>query len=441
MRSRLNNLKTVEDVAAWQLCCGCGACASTGRDEVEMIDTLDYGRRPVLRAKGCGAAEDHPRHICPGIELDRIEKPAEQLGPDWVYRSWGPVLGVWEGHARDEQVRFRGASGGIATALGIYALEQAGMHGVLHTRARQGVAYLNETTLSTDRDGMIAGAGSRYAPASPCDGLELIEQAPGPCVFIGKPCDVAGAAKASSQRQGLADKIGLTVAFFCAGTPTTRGTHALLGAMGVQHPGRVKSLRYRGQGWPGRATVEHQSSDTTVDEASLSYEQSWGDILSKHRQWRCFICPDHIGEYADIAVADAWHRSVDDHQPGRSVVIARTHRGLSFLHSAMGDGAVELDRVDPGILPRCRPGQARAQGELWARLVTLRALGIKTPEYRGFDLFQQWREELGFVHKVRSILSTAKRVWVKKLYRRRTTSVLSLGIEDTQRSRAVATSG
>ena len=48
-------------------------------------------------------------------------------------KEWGPITGIWEGYATDPETRFRGASGGVLTALAAYALEVLGMHGVLHS--------------------------------------------------------------------------------------------------------------------------------------------------------------------------------------------------------------------------------------------------------------------------------------------------------------------
>jgi coenzyme F420 hydrogenase subunit beta len=385
-------------------------------DEIEMIDTLEYGRRPRFKD---GASVDSDRlamQVCPGIDLTRAHKPGDQLGDQRFFDAWGPVLGVWEGYATDPQVRLEGSSGGAATVFSLFGIERLGMHGILHVRPRQDVPYLNQTMLSKTRNEVLAGAGSRYAPASPCDGLAQIEDADGPCVFIGKPCDVAAAQKASELRPELREKIGLTIAFFCAGTPSTRGTLEMIRQMGIADATSVVSMRYRGRGWPGMATVQYKENGH-LKSAELTYEQSWGDILQKYRQWRCYICPDHIGEFADIAVADAWHRSVSDNQPGLSVMIARTMRGKEILEQAVLEGFLDVEEVSPEILPLCRPDQAAHQGGLWARVQTLGFMGLPTPHYRGFSLFRLWISELSIMLKVRSVLSTVKRIFVKKLHR------------------------
>lgn len=411
-------IQTIEDIAAWQLCCGCGACAALYPDQIEMFDALDYGRRPRFRDGTDPAATQDAMAVCPGIELNRLSMPYDQLEGQRFFDVWGPVLGVWEGHATDPDIRYEGSSGGAATALAMFAMEQLNMEGTLHTRARKDIPYLNETTFSKTKQDLLAGAGSRYAPASPCDGLGRIEQADGPCVFIGKPCDVAGVQKAIMLRPRLADKIGLTIAFFCAGAPSTDGTLQMLRQLSLEDPKCVMAIRYRGRGWPGRTTVEYVDKDGTQQTKELTYEQSWGDILQKYRQWRCYICPDHIGEFADITVADAWHRNVEDYQPGRSVMIARTLRGKTILEQAISAERICAEQVSPEILPACRPGHAAYQANLWARLKTLAVMGIPTPDLDGFNLYRLWRTELPVKDKIRSVLSTVKRVYVKKLWKR-----------------------
>ncbi len=138
------------------------------------------------------------------------------------------------------------------------------------------------------------------------------------------------------------------------------------------------------------ATVTFRTPEGGEQRRELTYEQSWGEILHKYRQWRCYICPDHIGEFADIAVADAWHRSVSDNQPGLSVMVARTVCGKEILEQAIHDGFIKAETVSPEVLPLCRPGQAAYQGGLWARVQTLKLMWVPTPEYQRFDLFRLW---------------------------------------------------
>jgi coenzyme F420 hydrogenase subunit beta len=410
-------IQSISDIAAWQICCGCGACSYVCPEQVEMIDSIKYGCRPFIKSDADEIEMRQALSVCPGIELTRLPVPAEQQGGDSFYAVWGSVLSVWEGYAADAQIRFEGSSGGAATGLAYYAINKLNMAGVLHIAARQDVPYLNQTVLSTTKEQLLSGAGSRYAPASPCDGLKMIQDAAGPCVFIGKPCDVAAVRKAMALRPKLAEKIGLTIAFFCAGTPSTQGTLKMLEAMGVKDPASIRSLRYRGHGWPGMASVSYEDGGETK-KSELTYDQSWGDILQKYRQWRCYICPDHIGEFADIAVADAWHRPVAEHQPGRSVIIARTPKGKNILEKAIQSGFIEAQPVSYDILTACRPGQEISLGNIWGRLCALWLARAVVPEYEGYQLFSLWWSKLSFRDKIRSFMSTVKRISIKQLNRK-----------------------
>ena len=143
-------------------------------------------------------------------------------------KSWGPVLEVWEGYAADPEVRYTGSSGGLASAIALYCIEKGEMHGLLHIGSDEKTPLKNKTVLSVSRDEIVARTGSRYAPASPCDGLSMVAAAPDPCVFIGKPCDVTAVTLARSLRSELAEKMGVTIGIFCAGTPSSQGTLDLL---------------------------------------------------------------------------------------------------------------------------------------------------------------------------------------------------------------------
>lgn len=411
--------RTVHDVAAHRLCTGCGVCAYLAPDEVRMVDVLDQGRRPlpitpVRSAAGSGGAGAAAAlSCCPGVRIGHEHRrPAPGEIPE-LRAAWGPVRAIWEGYAADPRIRYAGSSGGVATALAGYCLTGAGMAGVLHIGARPDVPYLNETRLSRTPAELLANAGSRYAPASPCDRLDLIEAAAGPCVFIGKPCDVAAVRMARRLRPGLDARLGLTIAVFCAGTPTTRGTLELLARLGITDPARLASVHYRGEGWPGQARAR-LIDDPPERRRELSYAESWGDILQRHRQWRCYLCADHTGEFADVAVGDPWYRPTGD-DPGRSLVLARTERGVRLIEAAVSAGALVLTPVAPEILPASQPNLLRARGAVSGRLATLRAARLMTPRYRHLPMAPIWWRHLRTAEKLRSTLGTLRRIGRKRL--------------------------
>lgn len=408
----MTKLKNIRDVVERHLCTGCGMCAYLSADTLVMYDEIDYGKRPVL--KNTAAEVSRSRELldcCPGANLQRLAIQSDNIVS--LEKDWGNVYEVWEAYASDEQIRHAGSSGGVITALSLYCLEQENIAQVLHTKADPDTPYLNVTAISTNREELMAGTGSRYAPSSPCEKLHLIENANVPSVFIGKPCDVAAVHRARAIKPKLNQNLGLVISFFCAGVPSTNASLKLMKKRGVVSENSVQSLRYRGNGWPGLWTVRYQEGGQ-IKQQQLTYQQSWGE-LQKDRQWRCYICPDHIGEFADIAIGDPWYREIQAGDTGRSMIIVRTEKGRQIVRAAAERGYIVVEKSDPTILPRSQPNLQKTKNFLWGRLFSMKIAGIPIPVYEGFTLFELWMKELTLKEKIQSILGTLKRIHSKKL--------------------------
>jgi coenzyme F420 hydrogenase subunit beta len=266
---------------------------------------------------------------------------------------------------------------------------------------------------SRTRADLLGATGSRYAPASPCDRLGDIESAGGPCAFIGKPCDVEALRKAQAVRPALDRNVGLAIAIFCAGTPSTQGTLDLLHKHGVD-PDDVEELRYRGRGWPGTFAVRLKGQAEWKDLAT--YADAWG-FLQAYRPYRCYLCPDGTGEFADISCGDPWYREIEEGEPGTSLVVVRTQRGREAVRRAVEDGFVRLSPVDPTTLSRSQRELQLKRGAIWGRVTTMRMLRVPAPRFRGFSLVRSWFR-IPFNHKLRSVVGTVRRV-IGRGYRHR----------------------
>jgi coenzyme F420 hydrogenase subunit beta len=406
-------LSSVQDVSEWGLCIGCGACAYVCPENVTLSNVIREGIRPRVERSHCGECEACLQ-VCPGINAEHSTTADSNNVDGKLMTGWGPILEIWEGHAADSEVRFNGSSGGLSSALALYCIEKGGMHGLLHIGPDDEKPLSNKTYLSTSRNEIVARTGSRYAPASPCDGLAKIAAAPDPCVFIGKPCDVTAVSMARSLKGELDEKIGVTIGFFCAGTPSTQGTLDLIKTLGVA-PDTVEEVRYRGRGWPGKFSVKIKGEERPRE--AMTYMDSWS-FLQKYRPYRCHLCPDGTGEFADLSCGDPWYRNIEEGEPGHSIVLVRTERGREVLRGAIEAGYVKLSRADSSILENSQPNLAMKRRAIWGRIFAMRLFGIPTPKFRGFSLFENWKR-LSLEDKARSILGTARRVMQRGYYRRR----------------------
>lgn len=392
------------DIARWRLCLGCGACASVCPEhKIELVDVFTEGIRPRLRDTNCGTCRDCLA-VCPAWENDHRNLAFRAGIDETLLAGFGPVLELWQGHATDPLVRHFGASGGLLTAFALHALAQPELHGVLHVAGDPHDPLRNRTTFSRTRTDLLAASGSRYAPASACDGFALLETATGPCVFIGQPSEVTALRKAARLRPALAHHVALTFSFFCAGAPARSGTAAVLTALGLR-PADVRAVRYRGLGWPGRF-VAFATDPLRVDR-TMSYADSWA-ILQAHRPFSTHLCPDGTGEDADLSCGDAWGEAAGGTADGSSLLLVRTEAGRRFVRGAIKAGVVQLARVGPERLQQAQPNLLAKRGAVGARVLALRCLGLPAPRLAGFHLLHFWLR-LPWTARLRAFFGTLRR--------------------------------
>jgi len=412
----MSTAESLKQVVERHLCMGCGTCAASHPDLVRMVDTENLGRRPHFSSAATADALRDLTAVCPGRLI-----PAKQIVNEGVdeyeYLAWGPILEVWEGFATHTDVRHRGSSGGVVTALSAFCLEHLNFSGAIHVRARQDAPILNESIIATTPQEVTTAAASRYAPASPCERLADLRERTGAHVFVGKPCDIAGAASLAQRDADIRDKVGLTVSIFCAGTPSLAGTRALIRHLGLADDSQVLAVKYRGEGWPGRMSVDYRDAETGQHrQASTSYSDGWGNVLQKHRQWRCQLCADHLGDHADLSIGDPWYRPIQSDDAGQSLVIVRTERGRRILQQAMETGVVQLERRSVATLAASQPNLEQTKGMVFGRCLTARLSGAAAPIYPGARLHRIWWRALNLRAKCSSIGGTIKRVVSRRLF-------------------------
>lgn len=414
----MRKIRKLSDVVDWRLCVGCGACAYICPDKgVELVDFFAEGIRPVVTKDDCGGCRECLA-VCPVVESDFSagkavradpEAGAELNDPDFR-NDWGAVLEIWEGHAVDEEIRFKGSSGGALTALSAYCIEKLGMHGVLHIAQDPDDPIRNRTQLSRTREELLAATGSRYSPASVCNHLEWVEQAPTPCVIIGKPAEISAVHNARKLRPALDAKTGVTLSFFCAESPSTAATDALLKKMGANSES-LADLKYRGNGWPGHFAPVLKGQSEPV--GKMTYRESWA-FLQAYRPWSVHLWPDGSGELADISCGDPWYEEPDGENPGFSLVVVRTERGREIVKGAMEAGYLKLTRAEPWKLVKSQRNLLGKKGAVWGRLQAMKLFGLPVPGFKGVSLFACWWK-LPIKDKLKSTIGTARRIFTRKL--------------------------
>jgi coenzyme F420 hydrogenase subunit beta len=411
--------ETIEEVVAARLCMGCGACGYASGGAYEMVDDPKEGLRPRLRAGADISTEAAKRKsrrclaICPAVEVDFGVLDSEPKHPEAdasFGKEWGPVAKVWEGHATDPEIRFKGSSGGALTAIAAYCMERAGMAGALHVRQSLENPTRNATVISHTREDLLAGTGSRYSPASVCEKLGEVERAEAPCVVIGKPVEIAATRKAAAQNPALAEKIGVTLSFYCAETPPTCATTQLLSELGVDAAG-LHEIRYRGEGWPGHFATRSRGALEKIPH--LTYQESWA-FLQSFRPWSTQLWPDGGGELADISCGDPWYEEPDGVNPGFSMIVARTRKGVEIIEGAIAAGYLRVETAELWKIPASQRALLNKKGSVWGRRLAMRALGMPVTRFDGLDLRHCWGL-LPAKEKLKSIVGSMRRILIRQL--------------------------
>jgi coenzyme F420 hydrogenase subunit beta len=405
----LRRVTDIETIKANGLCSGCGLCAGVARQEVPAISMRDSPeglRRPYQENE---ISQKHARLIdaaCPGLNIRH-----DPVGFDAQYHPiWGPLVKARLGWSSDTELRQNASSGGGLSAVLTHLLNKGEIDYVIQTAVSPVSPVRNALKISTGREDVFGAAGSRYAPSSPLEDIGERLDAPGRFAFVGKPCDVAGLRQLARYDARVDEKVPYMIAFMCAGVPSYKGTSALLKEMGVVDEEDVSTFRYRGDGWPGFATA--QLSDGR--RFQMDYDTSWGNILNRHLQFRCKICPDGIGEFADIVCADGWHCDEDgnplfDEQDGRSIVLTRTLTGEDLVSRAMEAGALVTEPLKIELLEHMQPFQAKRKGMVLPRLAATRMVGRKQPRFKNLELASNMKR-LGVKESLRSFIGTLRRL-------------------------------
>ncbi|MFM7246681.1 MAG: Coenzyme F420 hydrogenase/dehydrogenase, beta subunit C-terminal domain, partial [Actinomycetota bacterium] len=324
---------------------------------------------------GAGFAGPDPGALDPDTTLDPV---------------WGPRRAMHRGWAADPAIRHRAAAGGVLTALGVFTLASGRVDAVLHVRAADGDPVLSLPQVSRTPDEVVEGAQSRYGPVAPLlPLLDLLDEGLRIAV-IAKPCDLNAIRNLARTDPRVDAQVVYLLTIFCGTTASALMPRAMARATGLD-PDALTLMRYRGMGWPGPTVLE----DANGSRAELTYHAAYLDETETRwtydAPWRCKVCPDQLGELADVSVPDGWLLDEDgtplhDEAPGVNVVFERTARGSELVRAAAEAGAIELAPLSERDF-ECMHADHRGfrLGEA-ARLAALREAGAAEPRVTGYRL-------------------------------------------------------
>ena len=399
------------------LCIGCGLCQAVAPTSIEVRKTASGYEEPVVTDPLDHATVDVVYDVCPGTRIEGL--PARLVEADTaVDPVWGPVRRIVRAWAGDPAVRHIGSTGGALTALGQYLLASGRVDFILHVKASATEPTFGEPTISLTEADVLEAAGSRYGPTAPLRTVTDALDRGRPFAFIAKPCDLAALRNFAHHDARVDELVRYWLTPVCGGFGEPAFTQRFLGELGVD-PDRLAAFRYRGHGCPGPTRAE--TTDGHAIEAH--YLDYWGDDDSQWGlPWRCKICPDGIGEAADIAASDSWPggsptREESETDPGVNAVVARTAAGEELLAAAEADGALVVEReITVDDMSEYQPHQVRKKYAAGLRHQALGELGRIEPRTERLRLVELAAEQ-PVEFRQRQIEGTKDRVAIGKATR------------------------
>lgn len=341
-----------------------------------MVLSNDGFYYPNLEA---GVDDSVIKKLCPGIKVH------SNIHDEF----WGKYLEISEGWATDGEIRFHASSGGVVSSLAVYLIQEHIVDSILQVGVSSDDYRYNILKVSSNREEVFNNAQSRYAPAlSLYTVKQILDDSKSSYAFIGKACDIAGMKNFLETFPEYKDRIKIFISIICAGMPSLRGTEEAIKLSGqAKEP---STLKYRGDGWPGLFKAKWDDGS----EFSLTYHESWGKILGKHLNFRCKVCADGIGSLADISVGDSWNTKDGypdfEEKDGKSLIFARTSKGLDFVLNAANKGYIENFQIDDeGALEKMQPGQFIRRKYVGWRVFSVQVMTLGILNYKGLGIYRQ----------------------------------------------------
>lgn len=353
--SQMTNCYKVEDVVANSLCTGCGTCV--GMCPMDLIkmwkDPKEGTYIPILKeSKYCNECRLCIA-VCPGHSLDLDKLNLLVFGRISDYVLLGNHTGCYVGHSTDERLRWNSSSGGLATALLIFALEEGIIDHAVVTRMNKKQPLEPEVFMARTTEEVISSSKSKYCPVPANVRIKETLNLEGKFAIVGLPCHIHGMRKAEAINKKLQDRMVLHIGLFCSHTVNFFATTFLLQRLNISQDA-VAKIDYRGKGWPGGMTVQLKNGRKIFVPYLLYWNRFFSSFIFTPK--RCMLCGDATNEFADISIGDAWIPHIVNKGAGESLIITRTDSGERILREALSANKIEITKATKNDVARAQLG-------------------------------------------------------------------------------------
>ena len=362
MNRSVNQLSDIVDNG---LCIGCGLCQSiAGKDKIKISMTSKGRLEPKEISKISPEIFKKIVNVCPGTIVEGL--PKEEVNQSAKHNLvWGYYLSLCYTWSTDKKIRFESSTGGLLNGLSIYLLETKKVKFILHTAADPKKPMRSVPKFSYSKEELLNCEGrSRYGPTAPLEKFHAALDLSQPFAFVGKPCDISAIRQLSKIDTRVNQLCKYLLTLVCGGFAEFTKAQEFIESFNVKED-ELSIFRYRGYGNPGKMYIKTKDGR----EYDREYNSFWGEESTWRVPFRCKICPDAIGESADIAALDTWRGgSPKGEDEGFNAAIVRTKKGLDLLNEAAKTGFIHIgDKLEIEDISDFQPHQVKKKKAVYAR--------------------------------------------------------------------------
>ena len=406
----MSNINCLSDITDNGLCIGCGLCQSIAGKENISISMTEKGRLEPKEIKPItNETFEKIKQICPGVIVEGL--PENEINQNSKHNIlWGYYQALFYSWSTDEQIRFQSSTGGLLNGLSLYLLETKKVDFILHTAGDPDHPMRSIPKFSYNKDDLLnCESRSRYGPASPLSKFNDALNTNKNFAFVGKPCDISAIRQLSKSDQRVNSQCKYLLTLVCGGSTEFTKSQDFIKNFDVKEE-QLDVFRYRGYGNPGKMYIKTKDGK----EYDTEYNSFWGEESTWRVHFRCKICPDAIGESADIAALDTWRGgSPKGEDEGFNAAIARTSKGLELLIDATKSGYLKKgDNLTIEDIDDFQPHQINKKKAVYARHLGMKKNGIPTLVTKGLRIKELYdkndkeyniKEEVGINSRVDKI--------------------------------------
>ena len=337
-----------KEVIGVGLCTDCGTCVGVCPNKSIV---MNYDEEEPEAVKDCLPRCSLCYEVCPGRDipipdLERMifgrERTADE---EWI----GIGQTYFEAHALDPLIRIGGASGGLVSALLLYALENDVIDAALVAGNREDKPWRVIPKIVTNRHEVMETSQSKLS-AVPNNSLlgEALARGFRRLGIVGLPCHVHGIRKMqlSGKPKRMVESIKFTIGLCCGAQWNYRGAEHIIEEIAGVALSEVAKVRIRYGHYPGLYTIFTKGGLRVVLPDSGRRFHSFA-----FRKYRSALCIDYSAELADLTVGDYFSPHMGEGVPGLTIGIVRTDIGKKLIEDAEAAKYIHTGQIskDPFI--------------------------------------------------------------------------------------------